>query len=51
MLHLRAVSAQWENKASAIEQLEEQVMRMKDGWQKKEHKLTLERDKALDAAR
>ena len=47
----RAASERWENKASAIEQLEGQVMRMKEGWQQKEHKLSQERDKALDAAR
>ncbi|XP_045191730.2 leucine-rich repeat and coiled-coil domain-containing protein 1-like [Mercenaria mercenaria] len=40
----------WKEKSQLIGQLEQQVREMKDSWEKKEQKLSQERDKALQAA-
>lgn len=41
----------WKEKSQLISQLEQQVREMKDSWEKKELKLSQERDKALHAAK
>ena len=47
----RVLNSKWKEKSQLIGQLEEQVREMKQSWEKKEAKLSQERDKALDAAK
>ena len=49
--HFRVLNSKWKEKSQLIGQLEEQVREMKQSWEKKEAKLSQERDKALDAAK
>ncbi|KAH3773182.1 hypothetical protein DPMN_174539 [Dreissena polymorpha] len=45
-----ALNSRWKEKSQLIGKLESQVGEMKETWEKKERKLTQERDKALEAA-
>ena len=50
-LYFSVLNSKWKEKSQLIGQLEEQVREMKESWDRKEVKLTQERDKALDAAK
>ncbi|XP_052817378.1 leucine-rich repeat and coiled-coil domain-containing protein 1-like [Mya arenaria] len=45
-----SLNSRWKDKSQLIGQLESQVGEMKESWEKKERKLSQERDKALEAA-
>jgi leucine-rich repeat/coiled-coil domain-containing protein 1 len=45
------LNSRWKEKSQLIGQLEQQVREMKENWEKKEQKLSQERDKALHAAK
>ena len=49
--YFSVLNSKWKEKSQLIGQLESQVGDMKESWEKKEKKLTQERDKALDAAK
>ena len=51
LLYFSVLNSKWKEKSQLIGQLEEQVREMKESWDRKEVKLTQERDKALDAAK
>jgi len=46
-----SLNSRWKEKSALIGQLESQVTEMKGSWEKKEKKLSQERDKALEAAK
>lgn len=49
--HYSVLNNRWKEKSQLIGQLEQQVREMKESWEKKELKLSQERDKALNAAK
>ena len=49
--YFSVLNSKWKEKSQLIGQLESQVGEMKESWEKKERKLTQERDKALEAAK
>lgn len=50
-VYFSVLNSRWKEKSQLIGQLEKQVQEMKESWEKKEVKLTQERDKALNAAK
>ena len=51
MVFCSVLNNKWKEKSQLIGQLESQVREMRDSWEAKEKKLTIERDKSLKAAK